>query len=221
MRFDEVVKGFGFVKNIEEPYTNKKVSGSTVVFLVLYVDDILLIGNDIPMLEIVKSSLRKSFSMKDLGEATYILDIKIYRDRSKRLTGLSQGAYIDKILNRFNMQDSMRGFLKISHGFTLRKNQCPSTPAEQERTRVIPYNLAIGSIMYTMFCTRPDVSYALSVMSRYQSNYGEAHWTIINNILKYLRRTKKEFLVFRGEEELIVIGYTDASFQTDMDYSKP
>jgi uncharacterized protein (UPF0218 family) len=58
-------------------------------------------------------------------------------------------------------------------------------------------------------------------MSRYQSNYGEAHWTIINNILKYLRRTKKEFLVFRGEEELIVIGYTDASFQTDMDYSKP
>jgi Uma2 family endonuclease len=75
--------------------------------------------------------------------------------------------------------------------------------------------------MYTMFCTRPDVSYALSVMSRYQSNYGEAHWTIINNILKYLRRTKKEFLVFRGEEELIVIGYTDASFQTDMDYSKP
>jgi Uma2 family endonuclease len=81
--------------------------------------------------------------------------------------------------------------------------------------------LAIGSIMYTIFCTRPDVSYALSVMSRYQSNYGEAHWTIINNILKYLRRTKKEFLVFRGEEELIVIGYTDASFQTDMDYSKP
>jgi hypothetical protein len=76
MRFDEVVKGFGFVKNIEEPYTNKKVSGSTVVFLVLYVDDILLIGNDIPMLEIVKSSLRKSFSMKDLGEATYILGHK-------------------------------------------------------------------------------------------------------------------------------------------------
>jgi hypothetical protein len=66
-----------------------KVSGSTVVFLVPYVDDILLIRNDIPMMEVIKSSLRKSFLMKDLGEAAYILGIKIYRDRSKRLIGLS------------------------------------------------------------------------------------------------------------------------------------
>jgi hypothetical protein len=94
-----VVKGFDFIKNVEEPCIYKKVSGSTVIFLVLYVDDILLIGNDSPMMEPVKFSLRKSFSMKDLGEATYILGIKIYRDRSKRLIGLSQNAYIDKILN--------------------------------------------------------------------------------------------------------------------------
>jgi hypothetical protein len=94
-----VVKGFDVIKNVEEPCIYKKVSGSTVIFLVLYVDDILLIGNDSPMMESVKFSLRKSFSMKDLGEATYILGIKIYRDRSKRLIGLSQDAYIDKILN--------------------------------------------------------------------------------------------------------------------------
>jgi hypothetical protein len=103
MCFDEVVKGFGFIKNVEEPCVYKKVSGSRVVFLVLYVDDILLIGNDIPMMEAVKSSLRKCFSMKDLGEVAYILGIKIYKDRSKRLFGLSQDAYIDKILNWFNM----------------------------------------------------------------------------------------------------------------------
>jgi hypothetical protein len=82
-------------------------------------DDILLIRNDIPMMDVVKSSLRKNFSMKDLGEAAYNLDIKIYRDRSKRLIGLSQDAYIDKILNRFNMQDSKKGFLPMSHGITL------------------------------------------------------------------------------------------------------
>ena len=171
MRFDEVVKAFGFVKNVEESCVYKKVSGSAVVFLVLYVDDILLIGNDIPMLEAVKSSLRKSFSMKDLGEAAYILGIKIYRDRSKRLIGLSQDAYIDKILNRFNMQDSKKSFLPMSHDITLSKNRCPSTPDEQERMRAIPYALAIGSIMYAMLCTCPDVSYALSVTSRYQSDY--------------------------------------------------
>jgi hypothetical protein len=86
--------------------------------------------------------------------------------------------------------------------------------------RVIPYVSAIGSIMYAMICMRPGVSYALSAMSRYQSNYGEAHWTIVKNILKYLRRTKEVFLVFGGEEELIVKGYSDASFQTYADDSK-
>jgi hypothetical protein len=98
-----------------------KVSGSVVVFLVLYVDGILLIGNDISMMEVVKSSLRKSFSMKDLGEMAYILGIKIYRDRSKRLIGLSQDAYIDKVLKWFNMQDSKKGFLPMLHGLTLSK----------------------------------------------------------------------------------------------------
>ena len=93
IRFDEVVKGFGFIKNEEEPCVYKRASGSAVVFLVLYVDDLLLIGNDIQMLEATKSSLGKSFSMKDLGEAAYILGIKIYRDRSKRLIGLSQDTH--------------------------------------------------------------------------------------------------------------------------------
>ena len=68
----------------------KKASGSIVVFLVLYVDDILLIGNDIPTLLSVKQWLRKCFAMKDLGEAETILGIRIYRDRSQRLLGLSQ-----------------------------------------------------------------------------------------------------------------------------------
>ena len=92
--FDESVKGFGFFKNEDEPYVYKKISGSAIVFLVLYVDEILLIGNDIPTLQNVKSWLGKCFSMKDLGEAAYILGIKIYRDRSKRLIGLSQSTYM-------------------------------------------------------------------------------------------------------------------------------
>jgi hypothetical protein len=131
LRFDEVAKEFDFINEVEEPCVYKKVTGSTVIFLELYVDDILLIGKDIPIMEVVKSSLRKSFSMKDLGEAAYILDIKIYRDRLNRLIGLSQDAYIDKILNRFNMQDSKKGFLPMSHGITLSKKQCPTDPNEQ------------------------------------------------------------------------------------------
>ena len=91
----------------------KKASGSIVVFLVLYVDDILLIGNDIPTLVSVKQWLRKCFSMKDLGEAETILGIRIYRDRSQQLLGLSQEKYIDKVLKWFSMTDSKKGFIPL------------------------------------------------------------------------------------------------------------
>ena len=87
-------------------------------------NDILLIGNDIPTLQSVMSWLGKCFSMKDLGEDAYILGIKIYRDRSQRLLGLSQSWYIDKVLKRFSMQDSKRGFLPMYHGIKLSKSQC-------------------------------------------------------------------------------------------------
>src|SRR3954467_992996 len=111
IRFKEVVKSFGFIENEKEPCVFKKFSGSSIVFLILYVGDILLIGNDIPMLEAVKDSFKNSFAMKDLGEAAYILGIKIYRDRSRRLIGLSQSTYIDKVLKRFNMHEAKKGFL--------------------------------------------------------------------------------------------------------------
>ena len=71
-----------------------------------------------------------------------------------------------------------------------------------------------------MLCTRPDISYALSVTSRYQSNPGDGHWVVVKNILKYFQRTKDKFLIYGGSEELVVKGYTDASFQTDQDDSK-
>ena len=77
----------------------------------IIVNDILLIGNDIEFLDSIRGYLNKSFSMKDLGEAAYILGIKIYRDRSRRLIGLSQSTYLDKVLKRFNMEQAKKGFL--------------------------------------------------------------------------------------------------------------
>ncbi|XP_048496247.1 retrovirus-related Pol polyprotein from transposon TNT 1-94 [Beta vulgaris subsp. vulgaris] len=128
LRFNQVIKEFGFIRNEEEYCVYKKVSGSKIAFLVLYVDDILFIGNDIPMLESVKTYLGNNFSMKDLGEAQYILGIKIYRDRPRILIGLSQSTYIDKVLAKFNMQNSKKGFVPMSHGISLSKTQSPSTP---------------------------------------------------------------------------------------------
>ncbi|KAL0318170.1 UNVERIFIED_CONTAM: Retrovirus-related Pol polyprotein from transposon TNT 1-94 [Sesamum calycinum] len=83
----------------------------------------------------------------------------------------------------------------------------------------IPYASAVGSIQYAAQCTRPDIAYALSVTSRYQACAGEAHWTAVKTILKYLRRTKDVFLVY-GAGELILEGFSDASFQSDDDDAK-
>src|SRR6266542_6831122 len=211
LRFDEVVKEFGFIKNEEEPCLYKKASGSALVFLVLYVDDILLIENDIPLLESTKTSLKMRFSMRDLGEAAYILGIKIYRYRSRALIGLSQSTYIDKVLKRFSMQNSKKGSLPLSCGTHLCKTQCPVTQDERDHMSIVPYASTIGSIMYAMICTCRDISYALSMTSRYQADPSESHWSAVKNILNYLRRTKDTFLIYGGEEELSLSGYTDAS----------
>ena len=115
------------------------------MFMILYVDDILLIGNDIPMIKSVQSYLGKCFSMKDMGDVAYILGIKIYRDRLRRLIGLSQSTYVDKVLKRFNMQDSKKGFLPMSDGVNISKTQCAVTPDEIERMNGILYASTIGS----------------------------------------------------------------------------
>jgi len=93
MHFDRCIKLYGFIRNVEEPYIYKWVNGSVIVFIVLYVDDILLIGNDIAALQGIKVWLSLQFSMKDLDEASFILGMKIYRDRSKRLLGLFQSVH--------------------------------------------------------------------------------------------------------------------------------
>jgi len=178
-----VIKQNGFTRSVDEPCLYMKVSGSKVVYLVLYVDDILLIGNDIPMLFSVKEWLARHFQMKDLGQAERILGIRIYRDRSKRILALSQESYFDNVLERFGMENSKRGFLPLGHGITLSRTQSLVEPKDVERMKLISYASAVGSIMYAMMCTRPDVSYSLSMTSRYQANPGESHWIAVKTSL--------------------------------------
>ncbi|GJR52513.1 hypothetical protein Tco_1403034 [Tanacetum coccineum] len=132
---------------------------------------------------------------KDLGEATFILGIKIYTDRSKRLIRLGQNAYMEKILKRYKMDNSKRGHIPMQERLDLNKTQGASTPKEVKRMQNVPYASAMGSIMYA---------------------------TAVKNILKYLRNTKDMFLVYGGnpEAELQVDCYCDAGFKTDIDDMK-
>ena len=219
LRFDETIKTFGFEQNVDEPCVYKYIKETKVVFLVLYVDDILLIGNDIGLLSDVKKWLVEKFQMKYLGQASYVLGIQIIRDRKNRLLALSQASYIDKVLARFSMQNSKKGQLPNRHGIILSKEQCPTTPQEEEDMRRVPYALAVGSLMYAMLCTRPDICYAIGIVIHYQSNPGLAHWIVVKHILKYLRRTRNYMLIYSGAD-LNPIGYTDSDFMSDKDSRK-
>ncbi|KAA0060227.1 gag/pol protein [Cucumis melo var. makuwa] len=85
--------------------------------------------------------------------------------------------------------------------------------------RHIPYAYAVGSLMYAMLCTRFDICYSIGIFNRHQPNLGRDHWTIINNILKNLRRTKNYKLEY-GTKNLILTGYTDSNSQNDKDARK-
>ena len=108
--------------------------------------------------------------MKDLGEAAYIVGIKIYMDRSRGLIGLCQNIYLDKILRKFNMEESKKGFILMQHGMVLSKTQCPSTSKELDRMSRVPYVSDIGLIMYSMICISPNIPYVVSMTSPYQAN---------------------------------------------------
>ncbi|TYK29682.1 gag/pol protein [Cucumis melo var. makuwa] len=188
--FDTAIKSYDFKRNVDEPCVYKRIINSIIAFLVLYVDEILLIGNDVGHLTEIKEWLATQFQLKDLG-----------------------------MRNIYKMKNSKKSLLPYRYGIHLSKEQCPKTPQEVEDMSNIPYAFAVGSLMYAMLCTRPDICYLVEIVSRYQSNPGRDHWTAVKNILKYLRRTKDYMLVY-GSKDLILTGYTDSDFQTDKDARK-
>ena len=94
------------------------------------------------------------------------------------------------------MHDSKKGFVPFRVGSSLSVNQRPKTPAKIERMRGISYASAVGSLMYAMLCTRPDICFVIGMVSRYQSDPGEEHWIAVKHIFKYLRRTRDCMLVY-------------------------
>ena len=200
IRFDQAIKSYDFDQNIDEPCVYKRVQGNAVVFLILYVDDILLIGNDVGLLSTVKGWSATHFDVKDLGETSYVLGIKLLQDRKNKLIALSQTTYIDKVLKRFSMENSKKVLLPFRHGIAFSKDQCPKADQEKEYTRKIPYAEAVGSLMYVVLCTRSDICYVVGMVSQYQSNPGPSHWTAVKDILKYLRKTRDYTLVYSEKD---------------------
>ena len=197
----------------------KKYPDSNFIILLLYVDDMLIVGQDTSKISKLKSELSKSFSIKDLGPAKKILGIRIVRDRSLRLIWLSQENYIKKVLERFNMDKAKPVNCPLAGHFKLSSSQCPTSDEEKYELQKIPYASAVGSLMYAMVCTRPDIAHAVGVVSRFLSDPGKEYWAAVKWILRYLQGTSKMSLCF-GKGEPIIDGFTDSDMAGDVDSRK-
>ncbi|KAG7564986.1 Integrase catalytic core [Arabidopsis suecica] len=220
LKFNDTITSYGFVEVIVDRCIYIKVSGSKFVILVLYVDDILLAANDMGMLHDIKKYLSKNFEMKDMGEASYVIGIEIIRDRSQGLLSLSQKGYINKILERYRMDECSAGKAPIQKGDKFSKMQCPRNELERKEMERIPYASVVGSLNYVQTCTRPDISFAVGMLGRYQSNPGMDHWKAAKKVLRYLQGTKELMLTYRRSDNLEVIGYSDSDYAGCVDSRK-
>jgi ATP-binding cassette subfamily B (MDR/TAP) protein 1 len=152
----------------------------------LYVDDILIVGKNVSRIARLKKELNKSFAMQDLGLAKCILGMRIERDRKSNKLYLFQEKYIEKVLRKFKMDEAREVCCPLAAHFKLSKKQCPSTEKMEKKMQNVPDASVVGSLMYAMVCTRPDIAQAVSTVSRFMSNPRRPHWEAMKWILRYL-----------------------------------
>jgi hypothetical protein len=185
-----------------------------VMFIVLYVDDLLIISSSLPRLVHLKSKLSQLFEMTDMGEAHYILGLKIIRNRSARQLSLSQQEYVRRVVERYGMTNCNPATTPLTAGTVLSKDDCPSAPPATPVTiNGHTYASIVGAIMYAMLGTRPDLAYAVGCLSRFNSNPGATHVTALKHVLRYLAGTTDYQLVY-GTPSTSVAHHSDSNQAT-------
>jgi hypothetical protein len=130
---------------------------------------------------------------------------------------MSQEKYIDNLLSKFNLSDVKSTKTPFDPGCSLSKEMCPVTEEEKTLASKQPYRELVGSLMYLMVCTRPDIAFAICQLSRYGSNHGSGHWSALMHVIRYVKGTKSLGITFRGNSGLYPSLFSDASFASDKD----
>lgn len=180
-----------------------------LVILAIHVDDCLMTGGSVELNAKVKRDLNAKYKLTDLGPANWLLGIRINRNLAERTVALSQHAYINSILTRFNFNDLKPSAIPMDPSAQLSVSQCPTKLEDLARMRNVPYREAVGSLMYAAMGTRPDIAFAVSTVSQFSHNPGWEHWEAVKRIFRYLKGTKELELVYGGDKRGLV-GYTDA-----------
>ena len=142
--------------------------------------------------------------------------MRMTKDKKNKKLTLSQNEYIQKVLKIFNMQNEKPVSTPFASHFKLSKEMCPKTQEDMDYMSKVPYASVVGSLMYAMVCTRPNIAHAVGVVSRYMNNPGKEHWMVVKWILRYLRGTTYQALCFGGSN-IALQGYVDADMAGDRD----
>ncbi|XP_019435951.1 PREDICTED: uncharacterized protein LOC109342419, partial [Lupinus angustifolius] len=219
-RFDTFMLENGYCRSEHDSCVYyKKLANKSFIYLLLYVDDMLIACKNMSEIKSLKAQLSSEFEMKDLGAGRKILGMEIQRDRKEGTLFLSQKKYIEKVLERFGMQNAKPVTTPLASHFKLSMALCPQTESENEEMSSVPYASAVGSLMYAMICTRPDIAQAVSVVSRYMASPGKVHWKAVKWIMRYLKGTMDIGLLY-GKVKGVgskVIGYVDSDYAGDLD----
>ena len=148
----------------------RKFSDNDFIILLVYANDMLVIGHDSSKINKLKRELSKSFSMKNLGLTKHILGMKISRDRKNMKLWLSQESYIEKVLERFNMNEAKAVWSPLASHLKLSSKQFPIREKDMKEMSKVPYASIVGSLMYAMVCTRLDIVHAVGVVSQFLTN---------------------------------------------------
>lgn len=211
---DRLFRSKGFSRSNEDPslYISKHL------IILVFVDDIVLFSKDKEAIRVAKGWLSQSFKMVDLGGLTLFLGMQITRDRKERTLFVGQERYAMKILERCKMEACHGCKTPMNTKLELTK------PREDEVTGVVEYQSLVGSIMYAMLGTRPDLAYAVSTLSKFNSGPGEVHHGAAKRVLRYLKETKDYGLSYQGEKDDTIfpepICYTDSDWAGETESRK-
>jgi len=188
------------------------------LLVLVYIDDLVLAAAKVADITWIKASLTNAFEMSDLGELTSFLGLEITRERSHRLLTLNQAKYIDKILIRHGLQDSRPAITPLDPNTRLvsqPKVSPESTETEPTSISLELYQSAVGSLMYAMLGTRPDIAYAVGLVSQFNHSPSSEHWVAVKRIFRYLRGTRTLKLQYGSSNQSG--GYSDADWGSGQD----
>jgi hypothetical protein len=187
--------------------------GGNILILIVYVDDITLMGTSAEQIKSTKIRLGNRFELSDLGELSYYLGIRIIRNRKHRLLDLDQSKYVRDVLIRFGMDNCTPAYTPLAAGSQLVKSSSPTE--DNDPAFVNQYQSVVGSLMYAMLGTRPDISYAVTKLSQFGSNPTQQHMKAAKHVLRYLFATQNYKLRFGAIDDCDIFGYSDSDWAAD------